>query len=80
MGKEKGDRMSEVKPILAGAICHADDCKKWWNAFFPQGSDDPSGFVQCPYCHRMTGKFMPTLWLPKDGGDPERSDGGIDVA
>ena len=73
--------MAEIKntsPLLAGSICLAKDCKYVWNAFFPQGSDDPSGFVECPKCRRMTAQLMPDLWYPKNGGF--RDDGGIDVA
>ena len=68
-------------PILVGAVCHANDCGYWWNAFFPQGFNDPSGFFQCAKCKRITAKFMPDLWFPKNGANKKYGNGdGIEVA
>ena len=65
-----------VEPLLSGAICLADDCNYWWNAMFPSGYDNPSGFVECPKCRRTTAKLC-SFWDKKDGGFNE--DGSIDL-
>lgn len=68
--------MPDNSPEIFGAICLADNCNYWWNAFFPKGFSNPTGFIECPKCKLMTAKRT-SYWDKKEGGFND--DGSIDL-